>query len=92
MGAVERVGSEVATGVVFNQAEIKGRIKSVSTFEVKGRRMHEAVVTVQSTYRLGNAGEDWRGTVRVTGIPNSWNDRATGEVKESANVRLVVIE
>jgi len=106
MGAVERVGSEVATGVVFNQAEIKGRIKSVSTFEVKGRRMHEAVVmiaaadefsmpgavAVQSTYRLGNAGEDWRGTVRVTGIPNSWNDRATGEVKESANVRLVVIE
>jgi hypothetical protein len=105
MEAVAKVVGAIPK-LVANQSFVQGRIKAVSTFEVKGRRMHEAVlmiaapdaysmpgaVAVQSTYRLGNPGEDWSGSVSVTGIPNNWKDKNTGEVKESANVRLLVIE
>ena len=106
MEAVAGVGVAKGPKLSANQAQVVGRIKSVSTFEIKGRRMHEAVVmiaaedefsmpgavAVQSTYKLGVKGDDVSVHVRVTGIPNSWNDRNTGEVKESANVRLVVVE
>lgn len=89
-----------------NQSMVMGRINNVSTFEVKGKRVHEArvaiaaadaysmpgAVVVQSTYRLGNVGDDVKVLVSVTGIPNSWNDKSTGEVKQSANIRLIAVE
>lgn len=106
MEAVANVGVKQGVKVGVNQAQVSGRIKSASTFEVKGKRLHEAVVmiaaadafsmpgavAVQSTYRLGNPGDDVSLLVSVTGIPNSWTDKQTGLVKESANVRLVVVE
>jgi hypothetical protein len=90
----------------LNQAMISGRVTHLSTFEIKGKRMHEAVITtpaadaysmpgvvaVQSTYKLGGVGDDVHVPVSVTGIPNSWTDRNSGEVKNSANVRLVAVE
>jgi hypothetical protein len=106
MEAVASVGGKSAVKVGINQAQVSGRIKGVSTFDVKGKRMHEAVVmiaaadaysmpgavAVQSSYRLGNPGDEVTVLVSVTGIPNSWTDKTTGQVKESANVRLVVVE
>jgi hypothetical protein len=106
MEAVASAGVKPGPKMGLNQAMISGRITNLSTFEVKGKRMHEAVVTtpapdafsmpgvvaVQSTYRLGALGDDVQVHVSVTGIPNSWNDRSTGEVKNSANVRLVAVE
>lgn len=106
MEAVASVVSKPVPKISWNQAQIQGRIKNVSTFEIKGKRVHEAVVmiaaadafsmpgavSVQSSYRLGSPGDDVTVLVSVTGIPNSWNDKSTGEVKESANNRLVVVE
>lgn len=106
MEAVASAGVKPGPKMGVNQAMISGRITGGSTFEVKGRRLHEAVITtpapdaysmpgvvaVQSTYKLGQAGDDVQVLVSVTGIPNSWSDRNTGEVKNSANVRLVAVE
>jgi hypothetical protein len=89
-----------------NQAVIAGRIQSTGHFEMKGKRVFESVVVtpaadaysmpgvvaVQSSYKLGNPGEDVSVMVTVSGIPNSWKDGNTGEVKNSANVRLSVVE
>lgn len=106
MEAVASVASKAGPKLGLNQAMISGRIETTSTFDVKGKRLHEAVivtpapdvysmpgkVAVQSTYKLGAAGDDVTVHVAVTGIPNSWTDRTTGEVKHSANVRLIVVE
>jgi hypothetical protein len=106
MEAVAAVGSKPAVKVGANQSFVVGRIEHTSTFEVKGKRVHEAVVVtpaadlytlpgkvaVQSSYKLGAIGDDVQVLVAVTGIPNSWSDRATGEVRHSANVRLVAVE
>jgi hypothetical protein len=105
MEAVASVGSKVEK-LKANQAMMAGRIQSTSHFEVKGRRVFEAVVVtpaadaysmpgvvaIQSSYKLGNPGEDISVHVAVSGIPNSWADGKTGEVKNSANVRLSVVE
>lgn len=89
-----------------NQAVIVGRIENPATFEYKGKRVHETIiriaaadtysmpgtVVVQSTYKLGSKGDDVRVHVSITGIPTSWTDRATGEVKGGANLRLIAVE
>lgn len=89
-----------------NQAMIVGRIENATTFDYKGKRVHEAIiriaapdtysmpgtVVVQSTYKLGNKGDDIRVQVSITGIPTSWTDRVTGEVKGGANLRLIAVE
>lgn len=99
-------GAKAGPKLGLNQAMISGRVETTSTFEIKGKRVHEAVVvtpavdiysmpgkvSVQSSYKLGAAGDDVTVHVTVTGIPNSWTDRTTGEVKHSANVRLVAVE
>jgi hypothetical protein len=106
MEAVASVGSKPAVKVGANQSFVVGRVEHTATFEVKGKRMHEAVlvqpavdlysmpgkVAVQSTYKLGAIGDDVQVLVSVTGVPNSWSDRNTGEVRHSANVRLVAVE
>lgn len=106
MEAVASAGVKAGPKLGANQSIISGRITNLSTFEIKGKRMHEAVITtpapdaysmpgvvaVQSSYKLGNVGEDVQVHVSVTGIPNSWTDRNTGEVKNSANVRLAAVE
>lgn len=106
MEAVAQVGGKQAPKLGLNQAMIAGRIEHTSTFEVNGKRLHEALivtpavdvysmpgkVAVQSTYKLGAAGDDVSVHVNVTGIPNRWVDRNTGEAKQSANVRLVAVE
>lgn len=89
-----------------NQSMVMGRIDHSGTFEYKGKRVHETrvaiaapdaysmpgMVVVQSTYKLGSKGDDCKILVSVTGIPNDWKDRTTGEVKLGANVRLVAVE
>jgi hypothetical protein len=106
MEAVANVGTKAMPKVGANQSFISGRIRTVATFQIKGKTQHEAVVmlpapdafsmpaavAIQSKFRLGNPGDDWSGLVAVGGIPNSWTVRETGEVKESANVRLSVVE
>lgn len=106
MEAVAGVGVKAGPKLGLNQSMVSGRIEHTSTFEVKGKRLHETLlvipaadvysmpgmVSVQSTYKLGTAGDDVSVHVSVTGIPNSWTDRTTGEAKRSANVRLVVVE
>lgn len=106
MEAVASAGAKQGPKLGLNQSFMEGRITHLSTFELKGKRLHEAVVTlpavdaysmpgvvaVQSTYKLGNVGDDVRLHVAISGIPNSWTDRSTGEVKNSANVRLSVVE
>jgi len=106
MEAVASAGVKAGPKLTANQAMISGRITNLSTFEIKGKRMHEAVITtpaadaysmpgvvaVQSSFKLGAVGEDVQVHVSVTGIPNSWTDRNTGEVKNSANVRLAAVE
>lgn len=102
MEAVAQVGKKP----VVNQCQIEGVIRTSGTFEVKGKSVHETVIvtpapdlysmpgviSVQSKKRLGNKGDDVSVFVTVTGIPNSWTDRNSGELKESANVRLVAVE
>lgn len=106
MEAVASAGVKAGPKLSANQTMVAGRITHLSTFEIKGKRMHEAVITtpapdaysmpgvvaVQSSYKLGNVGEDVQVHASVTGIPNSWTDRNSGEVKNSANVRLVAVE
>lgn len=106
MEAVASVGVKPGPKMGVNQAMISGRITNLSTFEIKGNRMYEAVITtpapdaysmpgvvaVQSRQKLGNKGDDVQVHVSVTGIPNSWSDRNTGELKNSANVRLVAVD
>lgn len=106
MAEVAQMGAKTGPKAGVNQAVIEGMVKSVGTFEIKGKRVHEAVVaiaaadkysmpgvvSVQSSYRLGSPGDEVSVVVSVTGIPNNWADRNTGERKESANVRLVVVE
>jgi hypothetical protein len=89
-----------------NQAMIMGRINHTSTFDAGGKRVHEArvaiaardtfsmpgAVLVQSSYKLGNVGEDVSVTVEVTGFPDKWTDKNTGEVKQTARIVLRVIE
>lgn len=106
MEAVASGGVKAGPKLGVNQSVISGRIDHVSTFEVKGKRLHEALivtpavdvysmpgkVSVQSTYKLGSVGDDVQVHVSVSGIPNSWTDRVTGEVKQSANNRLIAVE
>jgi len=106
MEAVANAGVKSGPKLSANQAYISGRIEHVSTFEVSGKRLHEALivtpavdvysmpgkVAVQSTYKLGSPGEDVQVHVSVTGVPNSWTDKSSGEVKRSANVRLIAVE
>lgn len=106
MEAVANVGSKGAEKLKLNQAVIAGRIQSVSSFELRGKRVFEAVVVtpaadaysmpgvvaIQSAMKLGGQGDEITVLVSVSGIPNSWKDSTTGEVKHSANVRLVAVE
>lgn len=100
------VGAKQVDKLKVNQAMVNGRIKSASSFDLKGKRVHEAVIAtpaadaysmpgiiaVQSSYKLGAVGDDVTVHVSITGIPNSWTDKSSGEVKQSANVRLAVVE
>lgn len=106
MEALASVGTAKNEKLKVNQAMISGRIQSTGHFELKGKRVFEAVVVtpaadaysmpgvvaVQSSYKLGDKGDDVTCHVMVSGIPNSWKDGNTGEIKHSANVRLSVVE
>ena len=106
MDAVAEVGVKGGPKVGMNQCFVQGKIKSADSFDIKGKRVHEAVVAiaaadlysmpgavaVQSSYRLGQKGDEVSVLVSVTGIPNNWTDKQTGQLKESANVRLVVVD
>lgn len=50
-----------------------------------------ALVEVSSQSRLGSKGEDWKGRVRVGGIPNNFTTR-DGERVTSARNTLTVVE
>ncbi len=89
----------------LNETVVSGRIDSTGTFEVQGRRLYEArikiraadefsmpgAVMVQSTYKLGNIGEDVSVHCEVTGFPSTWTDK-DGVVKPTARILLRVIE
>jgi len=99
--------SEVANKPVMklNQAMVAGRINYVGTFDAQGKRVHEArlaipaadqysmpgAIMIQSSYKLGNVGDDWKGLVEVTGFPDRFTDRQ-GEVKQTARNTLRVVE
>lgn len=88
-----------------NQAFVKGRIDAVGTFEVAGKRLHESrvkiaaadefshpgAVMVQTTYKLGQAGDDISLLCEVTGFASSWTDK-DGVVKPTSRILLRAIE
>lgn len=51
-----------------------------------------ALLDVSSKQRLGAIGDDWSGIVQVSGSPNSYKDRQTGDVINTANHYLRVVE
>lgn len=66
------------------------KLPNPSEFESAG------TVEIQSAERLGDAGDTWRGRVRITGSvrPFGYTDRVTGESKSGTDVtiRLTVAE
>jgi hypothetical protein len=93
-------------GIKPNQAMIAGRINYVGGFEMNGKRVHEArvaiaaadqysmpgAVMVQSSYKLGAVGDDVRVMVEITGFPDRFTNKASGEVTQTARNTLRVIE
>lgn len=91
--------------VKANQAFVKGRIDATGTFEVAGKRLHEArvkiaaadefshpgAVMVQTTYKLGSPGDDISILCEVTGFASTWTDK-DGVVKPTARINLRAIE
>lgn len=89
-----------------NEAMVIGRINHLGTFEAQGKRVHEARVAIaapdkysmpgavllQSSYKLGNVGDEVQVHVAVGGFPDSWKDGKTGEVKQTARIVLRVVE
>jgi len=106
MEAVANKAPAAGPQLKANQAFVQGRINHTSTFESGGKRVHEAriaiaapdafsmpgAVLVQSSYKLGNAGDDVSVHVNVGGFPDSWKDKNTGEVKQTARIVLRVVE
>jgi hypothetical protein len=106
MEAVGAVPMKQGVQVKANEVVVVGRINNVSSFEASGKRVHEArvaiaaadaysmpgAVLVQSSSRLGAVGDDVKVHCLVTGFPDKWTDKATGEVKQTARVVLRVIE
>jgi hypothetical protein len=88
-----------------NQTLIVGRINHTGTFPMNGKTMHEArvaqaapdqysmpgAVMVQSSYKLGSAGDEVKVLCDVTGFPDRFTDRQ-GEVKQTARIVLRVVE
>lgn len=89
-----------------NQAWIVGRINHVGGFESQGKRIHEArvaipapdaysmpgAVLVQSSHRIGQVGDDVKLLVEVTGFPDRFTNKGTGEVTQTARNVLRVVE
>lgn len=91
----------------FNEALIVGRINNLHSFQAAaGKRVHEAriaiaapdqysmpgAVLVQSSYKLGDVGQDVRVHVNVTGFPDKWTAKDTGEVTQTARIILRAVE
>ena len=89
-----------------NEALIIGRINNLHSFQSGGKRVHEAriaiaapdqysmpgAVLVQSSYKLGDVGQDVRVHVNVTGFPDKWTSKETGEVTQTARIILRAVE
>jgi hypothetical protein len=85
---------------------IVGRIDYVGGFESNGKRVHEArvkiaaadvysmpgAVMLQSSYKLGAVGDDVRVMVEITGFPDRFTNKNTGEVTQTARNTLRVSE
>lgn len=94
-----------APGLQANQAIIIGRIQTMRTFEVQGKRTFETVViqaaadqfssptrvAIQSFNKLGNKDDDVRIHVQVAGYGDSYKTRE-GEVINTARNVLRVVE
>jgi hypothetical protein len=106
MEAVAAVAPKQGPQVKANEVVVVGRINNVGSFEASGKRVHEArvaiaaadafsmpgAVLVQSSTRLGNVGDDVKVHCTVSGFPDKWTDKATGEVKQTARIVLRAIE
>jgi hypothetical protein len=89
-----------------NQAWVVGRINHVGGFDSNGKRVHEAriaipavdaysmpgAVMVQSAHRIGSVGDDVKLLVEVTGFPDKFTNKGTGEVTQTARNVLRVVE
>lgn len=103
---MEAVATKSGPQVGANQAVVVGRINHTGTFQANGKPVHEArvaiaapdqysmpgAVLIQSSYKLGSVGEDVRVLCAVTGFPDKWSDKNTGEVKQTARNVLRVVE
>jgi hypothetical protein len=70
---------------------------SVVKLPAKDEFSHPGTVEVMSRHPIGEVGDDWSGTVEITGYPRSFNskpDPETGEIRRinSADIRLRVLE
>lgn len=88
----------------FNQAVVVGRIQSMRTFEVQGKRTFETVVVqaaadqfssptkiaIQSHMKLGNAGDDIKTVVSVVGYGDSYKTREGEQITTARNVLRAV--
>lgn len=90
-----------------NQAFVVGRINHVGGFDgSNGKRVHEAriaipavdaysmpgAVMVQSNHKIGSVGDDVRLLVEVTGFPDKFTNKGTGEVTQTARNVLRVVD
>jgi hypothetical protein len=70
---------------------------SVLKLPAKDKFSHPGTVEIMSQRPIGDVGEDWRGSVEITGYPRTYNakpDPETGEIRRvnTADIRLRVIE
>lgn len=89
-----------------NQAYVVGRINHVGGFDSNGKRVHEAriaipaadaysmpgAVMVQSGHRIGQVGDDVKLLVELTGFPDRFTNKTTGETTQTARNVLRVVE
>jgi hypothetical protein len=95
------VGQSFLKGRIANRRRINGSEGtywlSVVRLPAKDEFSHPGTVEVMSRSPVGEVGDDWSGTVEITGYPRSFNskpDPETGEIRRinSADIRLRVIE
>lgn len=102
----EQAAAVAKPAMKANQSLVVGRINHVGGFDSNGKRVHEAriaipapdaysmpgAVMVQSSHRIGSVGDDVKLLVEVTGFPDRFTNKSTGEVTQTARNVLRVVE
>ncbi|RJG00956.1 hypothetical protein [Noviherbaspirillum sedimenti] len=89
-----------------NKALISGRIDAIRSYSTQGGERYEtrviqpaadqysspSAVAITSKKRIGGKGEDINVLVTVAGFKDSWTDKSSGEVQQTARNTLYAVE